>query len=96
MNFGKTLKILRLQSGLTQKDLADILGVTKSTVSYYETEERAPSTDILVRLAQYFHVSTDHLLGLADEEYIDISGLSKEDADTLRHLVNYFHTRNKS
>lgn len=96
MNFGQTLKNLRLQSGLTQKDLADILGVTKSTVSYYENEERAPSTDILIRLAQFFHVSTDHLLGLEDENCINTTGLSKEDVDTLRHMVNYFYTKNKS
>ena len=47
MDFGNKLKELRLQAGLTQKQLADLIGVTKSVISFYERQERTPSPDVL-------------------------------------------------
>ena len=89
VDFGTTLKQMRLKSGMTQKDLAAKLGVTKSVVSYYELAERAPSPDTLIKLANLFHVSTDYLLGLekAEPESVDISGLNESDKHLIRSLV---------
>lgn len=63
-DFGIRLKELRLQAGMTQKQLAEQLGVTKSVVSFNELRERTPSLEILIKLASVFHVSCDFLLGI--------------------------------
>lgn len=87
MDFGNKLKELRTQAGLTQKQLADQIGITKSVVSFYELRERTPSPDILVKLAAVFHVSTDYLLGIERGKSIDISGLDSEDEKAVRMVV---------
>ena len=87
VDFGNTLKRLRTESGYTQQQLADRLGVTKSVVSYYELQERYPSPDILIKLASIFHVSTDYLLGLQKEATISLDGLSQEDIAVIQKLV---------
>ena len=93
VDFGERLKKLRLQENLTQQQLANRLGVTKSVVSYYELQERYPSPDILLKLASVFHVSTDYLLGLKQSETVDLSGLNDEDIKLVKHLVT--HLKNK-
>ena len=49
VDFGQRLKELRVQAGMTQLQLAQRMGVTKSVVSFYELQERTPSPDILVK-----------------------------------------------
>ena len=88
VDFGNTLKKLRLEAGYTQQQLADKLCVTKSVVSYYELQERYPSPEVLVKLASIFHVSTDYLLGLEAQETLDLSGLEPEDIVIIRKLVD--------
>lgn len=61
--FGQRLKELRTEFGLTQKELADKLNLTHATISKYEREELDPGKDVLIKLAKYFDVSTDFLLG---------------------------------
>lgn len=87
MDFGKKLKEMRVQAGMTQAQLAARIGVTKSVVSFYELKERAPSPDVLIKCASIFHVSTDYLLGLDKAETIDISDLNKEDIAILRTMA---------
>ena len=87
MDFGQRLRELRKQSGLTQVQLANQVGVTKSVISYYELLERSPSPDVLIKLSQIFHVSTDYLLGLKGSETIDVSGLAPEDIALLRTMA---------
>lgn len=87
VDFGQRLKELRVQAGMTQLQLAQRMGVTKSVVSFYELQERTPSPDILVKLSGIFKVSTDYLLGLDPRETIDISGLSREDIAIMRALA---------
>ncbi|MBQ8573135.1 MAG: helix-turn-helix transcriptional regulator [Ruminococcus sp.] len=95
VNFGIRLKELRLKAGLTQKQLADRLGLTKSVISYYELIERYPSPDILVKLSTIFGVTTDYLLGLEARSTIDVSGLDENDIDLLRHTVEVLRMKNK-
>lgn len=87
VDFGQRLKELRVQAGMTQLQLAQRMGVTKSVVSFYELQERTPSPDILVKLSGIFKVSTDYLLGIDPRETIDISGLSREDIAIMRALA---------
>ncbi len=88
VDFGKTLKELRLNAGLTQQQLAAQLGVTKTVVSYYELHTRTPSPEILVKLAAIFHVSSDYLLGIEKGKTIDVSGLDDQEIATLITLIN--------
>ena len=64
MEFGQRLKELRKNAGLSQKQLGQLIGVTKSVISFYELQDRSPSPLVLVKLSGVFHVSTDYLLGL--------------------------------
>lgn len=57
------IRELRKRKKLTQKDLGDIIGAAESTVSLYETGRRTPDLDTLSRLADFFGVSVDYLLG---------------------------------
>ena len=87
VDFGNKLKTLRLRENLTQAQLAQKLGLTKSVISAYETGLRLPSYDILIHIAKIFHVTTDYLLGLEHKQEMDLSGLSQEEIDALLQLV---------
>lgn len=65
---GERLKMLRKDKGITQKELADILGVQKSTISQYETNVNDPSDKSKLLIAKYFNVSVDYLIGVIDTE----------------------------
>lgn len=64
--FYKKLKELREENSLLQKQLANELGVSQVTIARWETGNREPSFDMLIKIAKYFGVSTDYLLGLED------------------------------
>lgn len=76
MTLNENIKSLRLARSLSQVDLAKALGVTKQSVSNWENNNIQPSIDMLIRLAQFFSVSTDCILGLNQSKYIEISGLT--------------------
>ena len=92
VNFGDKLRALRTEAGMTQTDLAKRLNITKSVVSYYELQERTPSPDVLIQLADIFHVSTDYLLEINHKNMIDVSNLSEED---MRFLIINIETLRK-
>lgn len=87
VDFGNTLKTLRLRKNMTQAQLAQKLGLTKSVISAYETGLRLPSYDILIHIARIYNVSTDYLLGLEQKQEIDLSGLSQEEVHALLNLI---------
>jgi len=57
------LKELRKKKGISQLRLATDLNTTQNTISRYETGEREPGIDELVKIADYFNVSVDYLIG---------------------------------
>ena len=87
VDFGNILRKLRQQERMTQQQLANRVGVTKSVISYYELQARYPSPEVLVKLASIFHVTTDYLLGLDTRETLDLSGLDEEDIVTIKQMV---------
>lgn len=95
VDFGLKLKELRKQAGMTQQQLADKLGITKSVVSYYELSERTPSPDVLRDLALIFKVSADYLLGIDRSKVIDVSDLSDEDVKLLLVTIETLRNKNK-
>lgn len=88
INMGNKLKNLRKQKRLTQKQVADRIGLAISAVSSYEAGTRYPSYDVLIKLAHIYHVSTDYLLGMTDKKELDISGLSNDEVEAVSQLVN--------
>lgn len=64
--FSKKLKELRDDNNLLQKQLASELGVSQVTIARWETGVREPSFDDLIKIAKYFGVTTDYILGLED------------------------------
>lgn len=88
MNMGEKLKSLRIEKKLTQKQVADRIGLAISAVSSYESGTRYPSYGVLVKLARIFHVSTDYLLGMTDIRNIDVTGLSDNEIELVSQLVD--------
>lgn len=65
--FAKRLKTIRAEKGLTQVQLAEMLGVSKGTVAMWETEKREPNFDMLESLSRVFDKRVDYLLGLSSD-----------------------------
>lgn len=61
------LKQLRLDAGLTQSELSKILKISASAIGMYEQGRREPDYDTLMKMATYFNVSTDYLIGYSDK-----------------------------
>ena len=62
-DFGRNFKELRLRKGLTQDQIASLLGVSKSRISMYETGNRRPSFEMLELISDFFNVDMNILLG---------------------------------
>ena len=62
-SFPCRLRGLREKRNLSQRTLAELCGLSKNMISLYERGEKAPSIDALIKLADYFGISTDYLLG---------------------------------
>jgi len=66
MDLGKRLKQLRIERGLNQIDIANMLGVERSTYGKYETGDSSPDYEKLIQLSDFYQVSIDYLLGKTD------------------------------
>lgn len=66
MTFGERMAMLRKDRGLRQKELAAFLNVSVAVVSHYEKDDNEPDIDTLIKIAKFYSVSTDYLLGLSD------------------------------
>ena len=82
------IKELRLANGLTQVELAKDLNVTKQCVSNWENNNIQPSVDMLIKLAKYFSVSCDYLLGIENGKYLDVSNLTDMQVSHIRQIIN--------
>ena len=66
-DFGKRLKALRKSADVTQAELADSLNERRATLTNYENKNVYPGFNMLIKLADYFHVSVDYLTGRSDD-----------------------------
>lgn len=69
-NFQNVFKKLRLSSGYTQQEIADKLGISRSTIGMYETGAREPDFETLEAIADFFNVDIDYLLGRTNQTTI--------------------------
>lgn len=97
------LRFLRNERGESLEKIANFLNVTIQTISNYETEKRDMTPETILKLSEYFNVSTDYLLGKSDirnpEEIkrvpfanaggLDTDGLDEEDLKELQKQVDY-------
>lgn len=85
--FEEIIRDLRLNRGLSQVELAKELFVTKQCVSNWENGNIIPSVEMLIKIAKYFSVSTDYLLGLDDRRYIEITGLTEKQVTHIQQII---------
>lgn len=98
---GQRINSALAKKDLKQKDLAQHLGVTDNTVSYFCSGNRTPNTSQIIEIAKFLEVSTDYLLGLAQEPTTDkdfnyvceYTGLSSEAVIALIDMREHRETR---
>ena len=95
MNLSENIRKLRTAMGINQVEFAKRIGVTKQCVSNWENDNILPSIEMLVRLANYFSVTTDELLGLAERNTIIVEGLTDEELSLIRGIVQAINSSNK-
>lgn len=84
--FGERLLKLREERNETQQQLADAIGITRQSLSRYETNDRTPNIDLIYNIAKHYNVSADFLLGLSEiqssnkkiETACEVTGLSEK------------------
>lgn len=67
----KKLKDLRIDNDLYQKEVARILKITRQQYGLYESGKRDIPIDLLIKLADFYHVSTDYILGRTNKKELD-------------------------
>ncbi len=102
---------LRKSKNLTQQRLAELVGVTATTISAYENDTSFPSLEVLVRLANIFNISTDELLGVTEfsrntveqayyeellKDMVSVKGLSLKDKKLVEELIKSLLGKHKS
>ncbi|MDE6884177.1 MAG: helix-turn-helix domain-containing protein [Clostridia bacterium] len=63
MNISEIIKELRLEKNISQKKLADAIGVSQKAIDFWERGVNEPKASYIVKLADYFEVSADYILG---------------------------------
>lgn len=91
--FEQRIRNLRLSRGLNQVQLADRLDVSKQSVSNWENDNIMPSVEMLEKIADFFAVSTDYLLGREQREHqdgtlLDVTGLTPRQVEHIKFLVD--------
>ena len=104
------LKELRLKKGLNQKEFAKIINVAQNTVSNWENGNRQIDSETAIRIADYFDVSTDYLLGREDNPtqstdqqlegidfalYGEIKDLTEEEKQDILNFVKFTKSQRK-
>ena len=89
IKFNVRLKELRLEAGLTQKDLANAIEVGRTTISEYESGKIVPKQEGLLKIANHFNVSVDYLTGVSNERATRKQNVSDLDAllNTIHHIL---------
>jgi len=84
-SLNENIKLLRTNFNLNQVEFANKLGVSKQCVSNWENDNVQPSIEMLIKIADFFNVSTDYILGKENLKTISVEGLSEKE---ISHLIN--------
>ena len=94
VNFGEKLRQLRKARGLTQSQLAELLGGSKMMISSYESGTRFPPYPTLVKIASIYNVTTDYLLGAEKQQMLNATGLTNEQLQLIQMLIDALRSKN--
>ena len=88
VNIGERLRTLRNEQKITQTELSKRIGISKAMISSYELEQRQPSYAVMIKLAAYFNVTTDFLLGLEKKRTVGVDGLSESEVEGIIKMID--------
>ena len=87
MSFGENLVSLRKRKGVSQEQLAEVLGLTRQTVSKWELNQSTPDLQYIVHISEYFNVSLDYLIKGEESTLKEV--LQKEEKEYSNKKSNY-------
>ncbi|MEN2665999.1 helix-turn-helix transcriptional regulator [Listeria aquatica] len=99
---GETLKKLRFKKSKTQQNVADYLGISRAAYSHFENSRNEPDLETLKKLAEYFEVTTDYLLGNDESNKSDVvaahmdDGLTEEQKEEIYRYIEAIKIRDKN
>ena len=94
VDFSVRLKCLRQEKHLTQAQVAQIVGISRSMVSQYETDIKDPSFDVLRRFAGLYGCTLEYLLNYEGRRMVDIDDLTDAQAAAIVEIINQFRQSN--
>ena len=89
LNIADRIKYLRDKVGMTQTDLAQRLGISRSAVNSWEMSLSSPSLQNIVEMIKIFHVNADYLLASSDRLTVDITDLKNEEREIVLRLIDF-------
>ncbi|APM40587.1 helix-turn-helix domain-containing protein [Clostridium kluyveri] len=92
-SFGDRLKELRKKSNLTQQELANKFYLNKSSISRYENDTQLPEHNILEKIADYFNVSIDYLLGRTNIRNTENTYVTPKEHEDIEEVVEELRER---
>ncbi|WP_077616815.1 helix-turn-helix domain-containing protein [Caenibacillus caldisaponilyticus] len=107
MDYGERLKILRMRKKLSQQDVADRLNINRSTYARYELGQTQPDFETLEKLADFFDVSTDYILGRTDNPnppgndednlvaFYNLDDLDEEDIQYVKETIEFLRRKRR-
>jgi transcriptional regulator with XRE-family HTH domain len=93
--FNETIKSLRIARHISQVELAQELNVSKQCVSNWENDNIQPSIEMLIKIADYFNVTTDYLLDREQETRISVEELTEEQIAHICQIIDDLKKANK-
>ncbi|MCK9268435.1 MAG: helix-turn-helix domain-containing protein [Alkaliphilus sp.] len=93
---GEKIQYLRIERGLKQKEMAQILQINRATLSNWETGRANPDPEMLAKLAEFFNVTTDFMLSRKETRQLDVSGLRHDQLFVLENIRDHFRKENVS
>lgn len=94
-NLSENIRSMRLARGLNQVEFGKIMGVTKQCVSNWENDNVMPSLEMAAKMADFFSVSIDCLIGRVANTHLDVHGLSEEEIAHITLIVNDLRKKGK-
>lgn len=88
----ENLKVLRSEFAITQKQLADVIGVSQQSINKYENHNIEPDIETLKRIADYFDTSIDYLVGYSGERHKSSVSTTQEISYQERYLIRKYRT----
>lgn len=105
-NFQQRIKELRKEKRITQQEFADVFFLNKSSISRYEHGTQMPEADMLTKMADYFDVTLDYLLGRTNNKRepelkialntFSTNGLNEDDIEMVKGIIENLKKKNKS